>query len=396
MPLDATLLRSIADECGTPLYVYDAASIEARWNMLQTQLTHPRRSVYYSMKANSAVGIVMLLVSLGAKLDACSPGDLAVARRAGANMREVSYLGVGCSDSDLDAVVEAGAFFIADSIDQIQRYGQREDARSDIGIRVNCNVADGFHGHSLAGAWDTKFGVHLPDLPAALDVAARNGFEVVGLHTHLGSEVLRPDAYLQTLQVLLEQGGQLPYLRFVNVGGGWGTPFLPGDEEFPLAEFNEAANELLAKYEVLYSKPIELRLEPGGYLVMESGVLLTTVTEIKGSFVYVDSSTNHLISAAIYNTQHPVTVAGDTKAERAVVSVVGGLHEVPDVLAGDRELPLLDVGDVLIVGKAGGYTASRATAFNGQPRPAEVLVRDGVAMLIRRAETVEDLMSRDV
>jgi diaminopimelate decarboxylase len=397
----------LATRFGTPLYVYDAEVIRRRWHQLVDGIGRERTAVYYSCKANAALGIVRLLVDLGARLDACSPGDLAVARKAGCGPEAVSYLGVSVSDADLDAVVTAGAFFTADSLSQLERYADRCPPGTEIGLRINCDVAAGFHAHVQAGAWDAKFGLHPAQLPAALHRAAERGLRVTGLHSHVGSDILDPQPHLELLRRLLELSDQLPDLTFVNIGGGWGTPFLPMDEEYPMAEFGAAASSMLDDYERRRGRPVELRVEPGAYLVMDAGVLLASVVETKAAmpidgrqsptFVCVDSSYNHVVSAVIYNTYHPIELARDPAAPTAgEVSIVGNLMQAGDVLARDRPMPELAPGDVLVIRKCGGYTSSRSTVFNERPRPAEVVVDAGTATLIRSAETVDDLLLRDL
>jgi diaminopimelate decarboxylase len=403
--------EDLAAAYDTPLYVYDGAVMRRRWDALTGGIQHRPLGIYYSCKANAAVGIVRFLVGLGARVDACSPGDLAVARRAGALGTDVGYVGVGVSDADLDAVVASGAFFVADSLAQVDRYADRCDGRgTEIGLRVNCDVAAGFHAHVQAGAWDAKFGLQPPQLADALVRAAARGLRVVGLHSHIGSDILTPEPHLTLLSRLLELSDDLPDVRFIDIGGGWGTPFAAGDREYPVRSFGRAATALLQATERRRARPLELRIEPGAYLVMDAGVLLTRVTEMKppveldgrstAPFVCVDTSYNHVVSAVIYDTYHPIELARHADAPvdaQQRVHVVGNLMQAGDVIARDRALPAgVQVGDVLVIRKCGGYSSSRATIFNERPRPAEVLVERGAATLIRRPETAEDLLSRDL
>jgi diaminopimelate decarboxylase len=403
--------ENLAATYGTPLYVYDGAVIRRRWAQLTSAIEHRPLAVYYSCKANAAVGIVRLLVGLGARVDACSPGDLAVADRAGCVGPDVSYVGVGSSNSDLETVTSAEAFFTADSLAQIDGYAGRLDGRrTDIGLRINCDVAAGFHPHVQAGAWDAKFGLQPSQLGSALAQAAARGLRVVGLHSHIGSDILTPEPHLTVLRRLLELGADVADLRFVNIGGGWGTPFVVGDHEYPMQSFGHAATSLLAESERRYGRPLELRIEPGAYLVMDAGVLLTRVTEVKPpvdlkdrrttQFVCVDSSYNHVVSAVIYDTYHRIDLARHADApvdKRNPMTVVGNLMQAGDILARRRALPAgITAGDVLVIRNCGGYSSSRSTVFNERPRPAEVIVDEGEVTILRRAETTEDLLSRDL
>lgn len=394
---------------GSPLYAYDAGVIRARRARIARAVDGLPAGLYYSLKANPALGLVRFLRETGLRADACSPGDLEVARRAGFPSEEIGFVGVSLSPDDVDAVVTTGCFFTADSIGQLRRYGSHpQRRRDDVGLRVNPDVAAGFHAHVQAGAQSSKFGIHPSEVSDAIRAAAEVGLRVTGLHAHIGSDILDAGPHLEVLRRLLQVGRAVEWLDWVNIGGGYGTPFLEGDEEYPVERLRQEAGRLLAHEQQRRGRPIELRLEPGAYLLMDSGVLLTTVTEVKAPvetaagrtamFIGVDSSFNHVVSAVIYGTQHPILLGRDaTAALDASATVVGNLMQAGDVLARDRWLPSGIVpGDVLVIRKTGAYSSSRSTVFNGRPRPAEVLVDGSDVRLIRRRETPADLLALDV
>jgi diaminopimelate decarboxylase len=395
----------LAERFGTPLYAYDAASIRRRYHLLIESIDYRPLRIYYSCKANAAVGIIRLLRELGAGIDACSPGDIEAARRAGYR-DDISYTGVGCRRSDLAAVAGSPAFFIADSMSQIDAFADVASGREEIGLRVNPALPVPARRMVLAGAWDAKFGIHAEHVPAAVRRAADRGLRVVGLHVHLGSDLTTPEPHLAALRVLLDLGEAMPELRFVCLGGGLAVAAGP-DPDYPVDEFGAAANRMLTDFAHRTGRRLELRLEPGSYLLMDAGVLLTTVTEIKPSvtsgdrrtptFAYVDTSYNHVPSAVVDGVDHPVELARDRDAPAGpVVTVAGNLMQAGDLIVRERPLPQLAVGDVLVIGRCGAYTGTRAGTFNERPRPAEVLVDGGHARLIRRAETEADLFGRDV
>lgn len=395
---------------GSPLYAYDAAVIRRRAALLTETLDGLPGAAYFSLKANPALGLVRRLRALGFGADACSPGDLNLAARAGFPAAEVTFVGVSLSDEDLDAVIDADCLFVADSLNQVERYATHSRRRrDDVAFRLNCDVSAGFHSHVQAGSWSSKFGLHPPQLPEAAAAAARGGLRVTGLHAHIGSDILDAQPHLEVLCRLLDLGKDLPDLEFVDVGGGFGTPFLPEDKEYPVAFFRDRAALLLNEEERRRGRRVELRLEPGAFLLMDAGVLLTRVTEIKAPvnlgqlvtprFVGVDTSFNHVVSAVIYGTHHPISLGrpGSPGAGLVPTTVVGNLMQAGDVLARDRPLPEdLRVGDVLVIAKVGAYSSSRATVFNERPRPAEVLVDGSDVQLLRRRQTVHDLLALDV
>ncbi len=396
----------LARRFGTPLYAYDAAEIRARYHAFGAAISYRPLSLYYSIKAHPSVGLLKLLRTLGAGVDACSPGDLAFAAAAGFSGPEISYAGHGMSHEEIAGVVRSGSFFVADSLSQVERIGMQDPGRA-IALRVNCGVGAGFHPDVQAGSAGSKFGLPLDQLDEALTLAAGANLRVVGLHTHVGSDVLEPEPHIDALTALVELVSEREALtrdlELLDLGGGWGSPFLAEDPEYPMAEFGAAASHIMSQLADALGRPIELRLEPGAYLVMDAGTLLTTVTELKPkgegvegrarTFAATDTSYNHIRSAVTYGTRHPLEVADRPDApdvER--YDVTGNLMQAGDVIARDRLLPALQPGDVLAFGMCGGYKACQAPTFNERPRPAEVLVDEGEVLPLRVRETEADLL----
>ena len=392
----------LAHRHGTPLYVYDAADIDARYALLSASIDHRPLGIYYSVKANATLGIVQRVRSLGARLDVCSPGDVAVAEAAGCAVSDLSYTGCGLSQAEFERVATAGIPFVADSLDQVERFGALAPGR-DLGLRLNCGIDAGFHPHVRAGARDSKFGIHAEQLGAALRVARAASLRVVGLHAHVGSDVLDAAVHVRVAQALVAAADEVPDLEWINLGGGMGVPFAEHDREYDLAELNARVGPLLERLARERGRPIELRLEPGAYLLMDAGLLLTRVTELKPPialdggasphFALTDTSHNHVVSAVIYGTEHPI-VAVDAAEEQpsTTYTIAGNLMQAGDIVGRARRLPKLGPGDLLAIGRTGAYTACRAPTFNERPRPAEVLVDGAHETVIRRRETERDLL----
>lgn len=409
---------AIADAYGTPSYAYDADVIRRRVGELHRAVDHDPLRLFYSVKAHPSVALLRLLRRLGVGADACSPGDLAYAEAAGLSGDEITFTGVSMAAPEREAIRRTGAFFVADSVAQIVE-AAGSDRPTEVGLRVNCGITAGFHPLVESDAPGTKFGVPTEGLGEAVkDVEAR-GSKVVGLHGHVGSDLLDPHPHIELLARLLDlTRAHVPNARMVDIGGGWGTPFLPRDagrtypppvplERYPLEEFGLRAASLLKQHRDRTGTVLELRLEPGAYLTMEAGYLVARVTDVKEAEAFssasrprniavLDTSYNHLHSAVAHATFHELWA--DVSDDRPLMrqDVVGNLMQAGDRLASDRLLPLLSVGDVVAFGRAGAYKASRAPTFNGRPRPAEVLVDRGGASLVRRHETVEDLLRLEV
>lgn len=390
----------LADLYGTPLYALDAAIIRANLQRLRAPFGHLRMQLYYSVKANPSLGVLALVRAAGARLDVCSPGDLAFAAAAGFTPEQLSYAGCSMSDEELAGVAKSDVPFTADSLSQVERIGRLRPGGA-IGLRLNCGIEAGFHPHVRAGGAGSKFGIHVAQLPAALRLADRLGLRVVGLHGHLGSGLIDPEPHIALLDALLGAAASVPQIEWIGLGGGFADL-----ARYDVGRLAAEAGARLAAAERRLQRELELRLEPGGCIVIGAGCLLARVTELKPpvdldgratpAFVGVDSSHNHLVSAVIYDTEHPIVLAERVREPPGGrFEVVGNLMQGGDVLARGCPLPLPRPGEVLVIGRCGGYAAWRASSFNERPRPGEVLVDGEEATLTRRAETCEDLLARE-
>ena len=393
-------LWSLAAEFGTPLYVYDAESIRERLRMLRSELGSEVR-VFYSVKATPVRAVLVVLRELGAGLDLCSAGDIALADYAGFPPDRTSFAGHGLTDDVYGQIADRPAMtFVADSFEQIRRMAGVWPGGA-IGLRVNPEIAAGFTVDVQAGAETSRFGLSRLELPAAVALAANLSLRVVGLHSHVGSGIETAAPYLRLIDQFEGVIGQLPDLRWVNLGGGFETSTEPGGAEISFGPIRHGLRRLTDAVR----GALEIRIEPGSYLTMDAGLLVARVVDIKGKTVgpsfrgtaIVDASSNQLMSATAYGVRHPVWIDSDGESRpTGTFDLAGNLMMAGDYLARKRELPSPHIGDLVAFGRCGAYTSSRSTVFNGQPRPAEVLVDGGQPRLVRRRETAADLWSRDL
>lgn len=390
------LLDEVTRLYGSPVFVYDAAVLRERLAALRADLRYEPLRVLYSGKANPAVGIVSFFERLGCGFDACSPGDLHLAELAGVSPEQVSFTGFGLTDKELESVAARPGDLVLDSTDDLDRL-HALGIRRPVGLRINPGIVAGFHAHVAAGAATAKFGIAGDLVPIVARQAERKGLPVVGLHAHLGSDVMDAAAHTRLLQQMHALTREIGGIGWINIGGGWGTPRDDSTPRFPWSDLAAAASDLLG------GQRLELRIEPGGYLTMDAGVLVGTVASVRPGdadrpdTIVTDASTNHLPSVLLYDAAHDVQLITKHRREGRPrrYRVVGNLMQAGDVLATEQALPEARAGDFVALSHAGAYAASRATTFNERPRAAEVLLDGQSITLLRRAETIEELFGRD-
>lgn len=403
-PFDASLLRTLAQRHGTPLWVYDAATIRARIAGL-----HAFDTIRFAQKANSNLHLLRLMRDEGVAVDAVSLGEIERALAAGFSSRDGASGIVFTADlldrATLDKVVAEEIPVNAGSIDMLHQLGERAP-----GHRVWLRINPGFgHGHSNktnTGGEHSKHGIWHADLPAALAAIRQHGLKLVGLHMHIGSGV--DYAHLQSVcsaMVDLVAQVDLP-IEAISAGGGLSIPYRAGEPVIDTAHYFslwDAARRQIAERR---KHPIHLEIEPGRYLVAESGVLLAEVRATKqmgaNRFVLVDAGFNDLMRPSMYGSHHGIELLPGDDAPRApqAAVVAGPLCESGDVFTqGEggvvltRELPEAKVGDLLVFHDAGAYGASMSSNYNTRPLIAEVLVDGGASRLIRRRQTVQELLA---
>ncbi len=393
----------LAKRFGTPLYVYDGETIRLRVRRLLQGITCRPLKIYYAAKANTNLTILKIIREEGSEsigIDAVSPGEVALALKAGFRPGQVMFTSTSVTDEEMKFAISKKVLVNCDSLSQLERYG-RLNPDSNVCFRINPDVGAGHHGHVITGGPESKFGIWADDVPKAFAIAAKYGLKIVGMHQHIGSGILETDKFLMAMKVLLsvinKHKDELGSLEFVDFGGGIGVPYRPDQKPISLKEFGAAVSSLFAGFCSSFGRRLMLIIEPGRFLVAESGVLLCTVNTVKQTqkhkFIGVDTGFNHLIRPAMYGSYHPLVVADRCTSEKTEkVAVCGNVCESGDVFTRDehgivdRELPPIIEGDVLAILVAGAYGFSMASNYNTRPRPAEVLVSGRDVRVIRKRE----------
>ena len=393
-------LERIATAVGTPVYVYSWRSVRERYTRIGRALAGTDHRICYAVKANSNLAILARLAKLGAGFDIVSGGELERVLRVGGDPNRVVFSGVGKSTADIDFGIKCGIdVFNVESASELARLEARTrllGRRARVSVRVNPDVDANTHAYIATGLKESKFGVP----PAqALDLYRRarasSDLAVAGIDCHIGSQIADVEPFESALTALLELvdtlGGEGIDLDHIDIGGGFGVAY--GNEPaLDLDVFGEVIGRALA------DRALQLRIEPGRSLVAEAGVLLTRVEYLKPSaapgyrsFAVVDAAMNDLIRPALYQARHAVEPVADNGGAPKRWDIVGPICETGDFLALDRELSL-DEGDLLAIRTAGAYGFAQSSNYNTRPRAAEVLVDGDAFAVVRRRETIGDVL----
>ena len=409
-PFSPEQLWSLADQFGTPLWVYDAATIRERI----AQLGH-FETIRFAQKACSNIHILRLMREQGVKVDAVSRGEilraLAAGFTAGGEPSEIVFTADLFDAATLACVVEHGVPVNAGSVDMLHQLGAVSPGHA-VWLRINPGFGHGHSNKTNTGGEHSKHGIWHADLGAALAAIRQHGLHLAGLHMHIGSGVdYRHLAEVcQAMVGLVRQTHDAGHdLQAISAGGGLSIPYRSGDPVVDTQHYHGLWDAARKEAEAIVGHRLGLEIEPGRYLVAESGVLLAEVRATKdvGSnhFVLVDAGFNELMRPSMYGSFHAMSVLrrdGSTAAARPTV-VAGPLCESGDVFTqGDggvvlpRELPAAQVGDLLVIHDTGAYGASMSSNYNSRPLIAEVLVDGGQARLIRRRQTVDELLALEL
>jgi diaminopimelate decarboxylase len=402
---DEIPLIQLAERFGTPLYAYSASTIRERMRAFQQAFRKARHTVCYSIKANSNLGILRLLAGMDCGFDVVSGGELARALAADRSAaRKVVFSGVGKTRDEMQAALKAGILlFNVESESELWALAEcaarlRKTAR--IAFRVNPDVPANTHPYISTGLHKHKFGVPIGEARALYAKASgTRHLKVAGVSVHIGSQITDVEPFSATMErvaalvrQLRDDGHEIDY---VDAGGGLGIPY---EKAHRLEFVNYVTKYADALLQPLRGLKVHLLLEPGRSIVGPAGALVTSVlyrkTNNSKKFLITDAGMNDLLRPSLYNAFHeivPVIIHGERSA-RETVDVVGPVCETGDFLARDRELPIIDEGALLAILDAGAYGMALASNYNTRPRPAEVLVDGKSVKIIRRRETIADLL----
>lgn len=405
MIISGISVQELAEKYGTPLYVYDFSRIHENAQRLKSAFRSDDVSVdfYYAMKANCHPAILDVFVEEGYGMDCVSPGELKLALQAGVKPENILYTGNYESHDDLKAAFDSGAKINLDDISTLYRL-LKIGTPEMITYRINPGKGKGKYEEITTGGDKAKFGVPYEKAVTAYKNAIDAGIKRFGAHMMTGSGVLDADHFPNMLELFLNELGEISSelginFEFIDMGGGLGIPYFGDGETLDIEKVGKNTLNIFRKkvMELKLGNPT-LALEPGRYLVGDTGIMVSRVTGIKEgyrTFIGIDAGFNTLIRSALYGAQHPIVIDGkENEAPSITADICGQICENTDIFAKDRMLPLTEEGDLAVFTQAGAYGNVMSMPYNLRFRPAEVAVVDGKDKLITRREVFDDYMSR--
>ena len=392
-------LLSIAHTYGCPVYVYDAYKIRSQYErLIKAFAAVPSLRINYAMKALSNGSILKLMRKLGAGLDTVSIQEVKLGLHAGFAPEQIIFTPNGVSMEEIEEAASLGVQLNIDNLSILEQFGSKHP-QVPVCIRINPHVMAGGNSKISVGHIDSKFGISIHQVPHILRIVENTKMHINGIHMHTGSDILDIDVFLYAAEILFDAAKHFRELKFIDFGSGFKVPYKEGDIQTDIEELGEKLSQRFLEFCKLYGRDLTLAFEPGKFLVSEAGFFLVKVNVVKQTtstvFAGIDSGFNHLIRPMFYGATHFIENISNPQGKKRFYSVVGYICET-DTFASNRQIAEISEGDILCFRNAGAYCYTMASNYNSRPRPAEVLWIDEQAKLIRKAETLEDLLRNQV
>jgi diaminopimelate decarboxylase len=389
-------ITDLCKEFGSPLYVYDASKIELQVQEMQKAFSDSNMKIKYAVKALSNLSILKLFKSMGLGLDVVSIQEAHLGLKAGFNPDEILFTPNSVSFQEIQEGIELGLKINIDNISILEQFGHHYHRDIPICLRINPHIMAGGHSNISTGHIDSKFGISILQMRHVHRVINTNNIRVEGLHMHTGSDILDADVFIQAAGIIFDVAREFKELKFIDFGSGFKVAYRKGDVTTDIHALGKKLSKSFTNFCKEYGRDLEIWFEPGKFLVSEAGYLLVKANVIKTTpatvFVGVDSGMNHLLRPMMYESYHEIINLSNPDGTYRVYSVVGNICET-DTLGADRKLNEVREGDILAIKNAGAYGFAMSSNYNSRLRPAEVLLLNGRAILVRRRETLDDLLS---
>jgi diaminopimelate decarboxylase len=392
-------LLAIANEYEAPVYVYHAETILNQYNKLINAFKPLPIKIKYACKALNNSAILQLLKNHGSGLDTVSINEVLLGINAGFSPSDIIFTPNCVSFDEIIEAVNLGVNINIDNISILEQFGSKYGHSVPCCIRLNPHILAGGNTKISTGHIDSKFGISVYQLRHVLRVVKTHNMHVNGLHMHTGSDILDSGVFLQGAEILFDAAKDFTELDFIDFGSGFKVAYKPNDITTDIEELGKSLSERFVEFCKEYGKDLELWFEPGKYLVSECGFFLVKTNVIKQTtatvFVGVNSGLNHLIRPMLYDSYHHILNLSNPQGKERIYTVVGYICET-DTFAWDRKLNEVSEGDILCFLNAGAYGITMSSNYNARYRPAEVLIYNNNAHLIRKRETMADITQNEI
>lgn len=392
-------LLQLATTYGTPLYVYDATTMRKQYRKLIDAFSGCQVKLHYAAKALTNLHVLQVYKELGAGLDAVSIQEVQLGLLAGFSPESILFTPNCVSFSELEEAIKQGVKINIDNISMLEQFGHQYGNSVPVCIRINPHIMAGGHYKISTGHIDSKFGISIHQMRHVERLVETFKLDVAGLHMHTGSDILDVEVFLNGAEILFELALRFPDIQYLDFGSGFKVAYKDGDITTDVVALGKKLTTRYHAFCKAFGRKIEIHFEPGKFLVSESGYFLTRTNVVKHTtatvFAGVDSGFNHLIRPILYDAYHHIANLSNPHGKDRIYTVVGYICET-DTFASDRPLKEVREGDILCFYNAGAYGMMMASNYNSRLKPAEVLVDGATEKLIRRRETLEDLLQTQV
>jgi diaminopimelate decarboxylase len=389
----------ICAQFGTPVYVYDAEKIINQLKNLKMAFSDADLKVKYAAKALTNLSILKLLRKHGAGIDVVSIQEAQLALKAGYEPSEIMFTPNCAEYEELAEGAQLGFMLNIDNLPHLKRFGEQFGSKYPCCLRLNPHIMAGGNLKISTGHSNSKFGISVYQIPQIMEIVEQYKINVTGLHIHTGSEISEADVFIKMAEIFFSVAREFKDLKFIDFGSGFKVAYQDGDAVTNVYDLGLKLTKSFREFCEQYGRKLELWIEPGKYIVSDAGNLFVKTTVVKATpsvtFVGVNSGLNHLIRPMMYEAYHNIINVSNTQGPQKTYTVVGYICET-DTIGADRKINEVTEGDILAIRNAGAYGFSMASNYNSRLRPAEVLVINGEAKLIRERETLEDLVKNQV
>ncbi|MCX6317344.1 MAG: diaminopimelate decarboxylase [Bacteroidetes bacterium] len=392
-------LAAAAAEFGTPLYVYHAEKIGEQYEKIRSAFSIMDTSFFYASKALTNINILRYIKSIGCNVDCSSINEVKLALFAGFEPARILYTSNGISFEEIEEAVAAGVHINIDSLSNLEKFGKKYGHTYPVGIRIRPNIMAGGNLKISTGHDTSKFGIPVDQLTQIENLVSEYNILIRTLHIHTGSDIKDPDIFVKGMEVLFELIPHFPELEVIDLGGGFKVPYMPGEKETDVVLLAQKIKDTFDHHPVAGNhgagRKFSIWFEPGKFLVSQCGYLLAEVTVVKDTgnmvFAAVNSGLNHLIRPMMYDAYHHIVNVSNPDGQPKIYTITGNVCET-DTFASEREISEIREGDILALFNAGAYGFEMASNYNSRFRPAEVLYKENIPHLIRRRDTMQDLL----